>query len=66
VRQDALDAFDEAAETAGVPYQVVGRAGGDEVSLSGQGGLLAAVQLDALRQAHEGWMPRFMGEAVEA
>jgi uncharacterized protein YcbK (DUF882 family) len=29
---------------------------------TGQDGLLAAIQLDVLRKAHEGWMPAFMGE----
>ena len=38
------------------------QAGGDEVSFTGQAGLLAAIQLDALKTAHEGWMPAFMGE----
>ncbi|WP_430419879.1 phosphoribosylformylglycinamidine synthase subunit PurL [Phenylobacterium sp.] len=62
VRRDQLDELDAKAEAAGVAYDVVGQAGGDEVSFTGQGGLLAAIQLDALKTAHEGWMPAFMGE----
>ncbi len=62
LRRDQLDELDAKAEAAGVAYDVVGQAGGDEVSFTGQSGLLAALQLDALRTAHEGWMPAFMGE----
>ena len=62
LRRDQLDELDAKAEAAGVAYAVVGQAGGDEISLTGQAGLLAAVQLSALRAAHEGWMPAFMGE----
>jgi phosphoribosylformylglycinamidine synthase II len=62
LRRDQLDELDAKAEAAGVAYDVVGQAGGDEVSFTGQGGLLAAIQLDALKTAHEGWMPAFMGE----
>jgi phosphoribosylformylglycinamidine synthase subunit PurL len=61
LRRDQLDELDAKAEAAGVAYDVVGQAGGDEVSFTGQGGLLAAIQLDALKTAHEGWMPAFMG-----
>jgi phosphoribosylformylglycinamidine synthase len=60
--QDRLDDLDARAEAAGVPYEVVGRAGGDEVSVSGHGGLLAAIQLTDLRRAHEAWLPAYMGE----
>jgi len=62
MRRDQLDEFDAQAEAAGVEYQIVGQAGGDELSLSGRGGLLCAIQLDDLRKAHEAWMPAFMGE----
>ena len=59
---DRLDALDAAAEAAGVAYAVLGRAGGCELALAGAAGPLCAVDLDDLRAAHEGWMPRFMGE----
>ncbi|ODT88469.1 phosphoribosylformylglycinamidine synthase subunit PurL [Phenylobacterium sp. SCN 70-31] len=59
---DRLDQLDARATAAGVPYEVIGQAGGDEVSFTGAGGLLAAIQLDELRAANEGWMPAFMGD----
>jgi phosphoribosylformylglycinamidine synthase len=59
---DALEALDAAAEAAGVAYAIVGQAGGDEVSLSGASGFIAAVDLEDLRARHEGWLPGFMGE----
>jgi phosphoribosylformylglycinamidine (FGAM) synthase-like enzyme len=62
IRNDQLDELDSAAEAAGVAYLIVGRAGGDEISLSGAGGLVAALDLEDLRTAHEGWMPAFMGD----
>jgi hypothetical protein len=37
------------------------RPGGDEISLNGAGGFIAAVDLEDLRSVHEGWMPGFMG-----
>ncbi len=64
VASDRLDAVDAAASAAGVPYLVVGRAGGCELALEGADGPLCAVDLDDLRAAHEGWMPAFMGEIV--
>jgi phosphoribosylformylglycinamidine synthase len=54
--QDALDVLDEAAADEGVPYQVLGRAGGCEVAVKD----LFAIYLDDLRAAHEGWMPAYM------
>ncbi len=59
---DRLDALDAAAEAAGVAYFVIGKAGGCELALEGADGPLCAVDLDDLRDAHEGWMPTFMGE----
>jgi phosphoribosylformylglycinamidine synthase len=58
---DRLDDLAARAEAAGVPYEIVGRAGGDEVSVSSRAGLLAAIQLTDLRTAHESWMPAYMG-----
>jgi len=54
--QDVLDDLDEAAADAGVPYHVLGRAGGCEVSVKD----LFAIDLDDLRAANEGWMPAYM------
>ena len=59
---EALDALEDAASAAGVPYAVVGRVGGCEVALEGADGPLCAVDVTDLRTAHEGWMPTFMGE----
>ena len=60
---DRLDDLDAAAGGAGVPYAVLGRGGGCELSFAGAGGPLCAIDLDDLRAAHEGWLPAFMGEA---
>jgi len=59
-----LDHLDSAAEAAGVPYEVIGQAGGCELAVQGRGGLLFAVDLDDLSAAHEGWMPRCMDAPV--
>ena len=61
VNPDQLDWLDDVLGKAGVPYDVVGEAGGCEIALRGKAGELAAVDLDDLRKAHEGWMPDFMG-----
>jgi phosphoribosylformylglycinamidine synthase II len=45
-----------AATAAGVPACVIGAVGGDAVALAG-----SAMPLTRLREAHEGWFPRFMG-----
>ncbi len=57
---DRLDSIDAAAEAADVPLAVIGQAGGCELALSSASDLICAVDLDDLRNAHEGWMPRFM------
>ncbi|MCB1970478.1 MAG: phosphoribosylformylglycinamidine synthase subunit PurL [Geminicoccaceae bacterium] len=46
-----------AARKAGVIARVVGETGGDGLTL----GQTDAIPLDRLREAHEGWMPAFMG-----
>ncbi|HEX2256369.1 MAG TPA: phosphoribosylformylglycinamidine synthase subunit PurL [Afifellaceae bacterium] len=46
-----------AAQVAGVPACEIGATGGDTVALGG-----SEVALLRLREAHEGWFPRFMGE----
>jgi phosphoribosylformylglycinamidine synthase len=58
---DRLDRLDAIAEAAGAAYEVLGVAGGCELSVVGAEGPLFALDLDDLRAAHEGWMPRFMG-----
>jgi phosphoribosylformylglycinamidine (FGAM) synthase-like enzyme len=45
-----------AATAAGVPACVIGAVSGDAVDLAG-----SAMPLTRLREAHEGWFPRFMG-----
>jgi phosphoribosylformylglycinamidine synthase len=61
-----LDVLDEAAEAAGAPYLVIGRAGGCEISLGDCGGVLEpfAVDLEEVRAAHEAWLPAYMGAEV--
>jgi len=44
------------AREAGVPAFVLGRTGGDALTLAGAG----TISLGELRQAHEGWLPRYM------
>jgi phosphoribosylformylglycinamidine synthase len=46
------------ASAAGVPARVVGQAGGEALSAEG----LFDLPLARLRQAHEGWMPAYMGD----
>ncbi|WP_334164835.1 phosphoribosylformylglycinamidine synthase subunit PurL [Phenylobacterium sp.] len=53
----AADALLAAAEAEGVPAQVVGEAGGDVLAVPG----LFSLALSELRQAHEAWMPAYMG-----
>jgi phosphoribosylformylglycinamidine synthase len=55
-----LDALDSRAAASGVPYGVIGQAGGCELAVNGLGGLLFALDLDDLRAAHEAWMPAYM------
>jgi len=64
VTPDQLDQLDEACTAAGVPYEVIGEAGGCELALRGAGGEIVAVDLDDLRATHEGWLPAFMTQPV--
>jgi len=50
------DAIHKAASVADVPVRVIGSVGGDRISLPGE----TPLALNALRAAHEDWMPRFM------
>jgi phosphoribosylformylglycinamidine synthase len=44
------------ASKAGIPARVVGKAGGDALKLAGE----APLSLQALRSAHDRWLPRYM------
>jgi phosphoribosylformylglycinamidine synthase len=46
------------AEAAGVPASVVGTASGQALAVQG----VFALPLEVLRDAHEGWLPAYMGE----
>ena len=48
------------AQAAGVPASVVGTASGQALAVQG----VFALPLGRLREAHEGWLPAYMGEAV--
>jgi len=61
---DQLDLLDEACTAAGVPYEVIGEAGGCELALRGKADEITAIDLDDLRATHEGWMPAFMNAPV--
>jgi phosphoribosylformylglycinamidine synthase len=54
----AADALLAAGEAAGVPARVVGEACEDVLAAPG----LFSVSLTALREAHEAWLPAYMGE----
>ena len=53
------DAVLAMAALAGVPAAIIGRSGGDALTVRG----VLAISLDELRTAHEGWMPAFMSGA---
>jgi phosphoribosylformylglycinamidine synthase len=57
-RGDRVDTLLREAAAAGVPATRIGTVGGMTLDLAG-----ASIPLDRLRDAHEGWFPRFMGEA---
>ncbi|MBW3560011.1 MAG: phosphoribosylformylglycinamidine synthase subunit PurL, partial [Proteobacteria bacterium] len=48
------------AGAAGVPASVVGTAGGDALAVADA----FTLPMARLRQAHEGWLPRYMGDSV--
>jgi phosphoribosylformylglycinamidine synthase len=50
------------AQQAGVVASVVGGAGGDAIVVDG----VFSLPLSQLRDAHEGWLPRYMGEPAAA
>ncbi len=53
---DNADAIHKAAALAKVPVRLIGKVGGDALTLAGE----APLPLAALRSAHEDWLPRFM------
>ena len=55
VAPDAAEAMAARATTLGVPCLRIGTTGGEVVAWG-----VAAVPVDALREAHEGWLPGFM------
>jgi phosphoribosylformylglycinamidine synthase len=57
IATQAGDALLAAAEAQGVPARIVGEAGGDVIATPG----LFSLALATLREAHEGWMPAYMG-----
>jgi phosphoribosylformylglycinamidine synthase subunit PurL len=48
------------AKAAGLPLRVIGKAGGDAISLPGE----APIALSQLRRAHESWFPVYFGESA--
>jgi len=52
-----FDALTELSTGAGIAAPWIGETGGNAVSLGG-----SSVSLSDLRNAHEGWLPKFMGE----
>ena len=52
----APEALLAAAKAAGVPASVIGKTGGDALTIKGQ----RPISLSELRAAHEGWLPRYM------
>jgi len=61
IDQKHLGTFDSRAKAAGVPYLIVGEAGGRDVSFVRNGGAFEKVALAELRALHEGWLPAYMG-----
>jgi phosphoribosylformylglycinamidine synthase subunit PurL len=56
VAASAPSAVLAAAEASGVPARVIGEAGGEDLARPG----LFSLSLEAVRGAHEGWMPGYM------
>ena len=46
----------KAAQAAGVPAAVIGKTGGSALTIKGE----RPISLPELRDAHEGWLPRYM------
>ncbi|MBN9063673.1 MAG: phosphoribosylformylglycinamidine synthase II [Rhizobiales bacterium 65-9] len=56
----AADAILAEAEAASVPARIIGRTGGDALKLPDD----EPIAIAALREAHEGWLPAYMGQAA--
>ena len=57
IATDQPDTLIASARAANLPAQVIGQAGGEQISVAG----VFSLSLDDLRQKHEGWMPAYMG-----
>jgi phosphoribosylformylglycinamidine synthase len=60
VDPNAADDILARAKAAGLTARVIGTVGGDAVSIKGE----AALALGELREAHEGWLPGYMGKTI--
>ena len=49
------------AKTAGIAAEAIGTIGGQSLTVSAIG----TISLDELRDAHEGWLPAYMGDALK-
>jgi len=59
VKADKVDTVIEEAKSAGVSAIVIGKTGGDSLTL----GSAEAISVERLKNAHEAWFPEFMGDA---
>jgi phosphoribosylformylglycinamidine synthase len=59
VAPDLVEEVIERAKLLGLPARIVGKVGGDAITLKGE----PTLSLEALRKAHEGWLPQYMGGA---
>lgn len=59
LRGEAQRDVEAAAGAAGVPLQILGRTGGDTLTLPG----CAAILVGDLARDHAGWLPRYMAQA---
>ena len=48
------------AKSAGIPVQILGRTGGEELTLAGAG----TISVAKLKAASEGWLPTYMGDGA--
>jgi phosphoribosylformylglycinamidine synthase subunit PurL len=58
IAPEFVDSVIERANDAGIPIRVIGKAGGEAISLAGE----ASITLARLRDGHEEWFPAFFGE----
>jgi phosphoribosylformylglycinamidine synthase subunit PurL len=55
-----VDSVVNRARDAGIPVRVIGKAGGDAISLPSE----APITLARLRDGHESWFPAYFGESA--